>query len=145
MKEIREINSFTLYKRTLALVLAVVMVFNLSSEVLAQAYTIKGVQQGHPYFNNPQYQGQGDKLAQDKKFQKRINDYSNKIISLLIYNSEKLAEKLKEFPKAMSSWQNDFSNQFTAKLGNILKDVKRPIKNSDEVVDAIFSKFCLGK
>ena len=79
----------------------------------------------------------GDKLEQDKKFQQRIDGYSTEISRLLSDNSEKITKQLILFPDSIKNWENSFYNQFTANLEGILQNVKRPIRNSDQVVDAI--------
>lgn len=79
----------------------------------------------------------GDKLEQDKKFQQRIDSYSAEISKLLSDNSEKTTKQLTLFPDSIKNWKDSFFNQFTANLEGILQNVKRPIKNSDQVVDAI--------
>lgn len=81
----------------------------------------------------------GDKLEQDKKFQQRIDGYTEEMKALLFTKTEKIAMLLEQFPKSIATWKDSFENQFSSKLSVILKDVKRPIKNSDEVADAINS------
>ena len=44
---------------------------------------------------------------------------------------------MKAFPEAINLWKEAFYNQFSTKLDSILKSVNRPIKNSDEVVEAL--------
>lgn len=79
----------------------------------------------------------GDKLEQDKKFQQRIDGYTEEIKSLILKKTETFSLLLEQFPKSLNSWEKAFENQFSVDLEVILKDVKRPIKNSDEVADAI--------
>ena len=61
-------------KKLLSLSIASVMFFNLTVEIFAQAYTIKGTRQGHSYFNNPKQQEQGDRLSQEIEKQRRSQD-----------------------------------------------------------------------
>ena len=79
----------------------------------------------------------GDALEQDKKFQSRINDYTREITELLDSNSENVLKQVKTFSDSINLWKDSFYNQFSASLAVILKGVKRPIKNSDEVVEAL--------
>lgn len=79
----------------------------------------------------------GDKLEQDKKFQQRVDSYSEEISALLNSNSEKLSDKLGLFSESIQAWKTSFYNQFAAKIEDVLQDVKRPIKDSNQVVEAI--------
>ena len=60
--------------KLLSLSIATIMLINLSGEIFAQAYTMKGVQQGHSYFTNPQQQEHGDKLTQEMEKQRKQQD-----------------------------------------------------------------------
>lgn len=79
----------------------------------------------------------GNALEQDKKFQSRINDYTREITELLASNSENISSQIKSFSDSINLWKDSFYNKFSASLEVILKSVKRPIKNSDEVVEAL--------
>lgn len=79
----------------------------------------------------------GDKLEQDKKFQQRINSYLEEISVLLNTHSEKISKQVHCFPESIQTWKDAFYNQFSAKIEGILQDVKRPIRSSNEVVEAI--------
>lgn len=61
-------------KKLLSLSIATIMLANLSGEIFAQAYTIKGSQQGHSYFNNPQQKEQSDKLIQEMEKQRSAQE-----------------------------------------------------------------------
>ena len=68
MKKLKEMfirkNNFTLYKRTLALALAFVMLFNLSSQVFAQA--MSSTTPSKTYFTQTQqYKEQADTFSQE--------------------------------------------------------------------------------
>ena len=52
-------------KKLLSLIIPSLIVFNLTSEIFAQSYTIKGIQQGHSFLNYPKQQEQRDKLLQE--------------------------------------------------------------------------------
>lgn len=78
-----------------------------------------------------------DKLKQDKKFHQRIDNYSLEVQTLISNNENKLLKQIEALPKTIQSWNDVFQNQFSAKMEVILKDIKRPVKNGDEVADVI--------
>lgn len=79
----------------------------------------------------------GNKLEQDKKFQKRIDNYKNEIQVFLNKNEDEISKELKNFPETRRTWETSFLNKFDLQLDEILKNVKRPVQNGDEVVASI--------
>ena len=84
-------SSFTFYKRTLALVLAFVMIFNLSSEVLAQTLPSKNFFQ-----NQLGKQQEGDLLSKELEKKHKMQE----VVSMLGVSFEQYKKEVEKYAKA---------------------------------------------
>ena len=80
---------------------------------------------------------EGNKIEQDRNFQKKIDKYKSEIASYLSSNKEQIHIKLDKLHQNVGNWVHSLETEHISQLDGILSKVQRPIKDSKEVSTAI--------
>lgn len=80
---------------------------------------------------------EGNKLEQDRKFQVRIDNYKAEIISYISDKKKQFQNGITSLQQTSDGWCKSFQEKYIFSIDGIVSTVQRPIKNFEEVANAI--------